>query len=101
MKKASGALTKKTFKLNQSEFWSGFIKGLATGLLTLLLWYLTYSFLMRAEVFTLALLFVGEWLLPVCIFHVTMKKNSEKMGLLVSHYCIFLLGMLYVAFQLI
>lgn len=78
MKKASGALTKKTFKLNQSEFWSGFIKGLATGLLTLLLWYLTYSFLMRAEVFTLALLFVGEWLLPVCIFHVTMKRTARK-----------------------
>ncbi|MCX6775710.1 MAG: hypothetical protein NT130_02575 [Candidatus Micrarchaeota archaeon] len=91
----------KIIKLNHDKFKNGFAKGLVIGLVVLFLCLEILTFIGTGGPLLVAALVLTIWLLPTLFVYREIKDNSERVGLIASHYCVFLLGLLIMLLWLI
>jgi len=90
----------KIIKLQHDKFKNGFAKGLASGLIILFLCLEILAFGIGSS-FLIAAIVLIIWLLPTFFIYHKMGSNSERVGLIASHYCVFLLGLLIMLLWLV
>jgi hypothetical protein len=81
-------------KIKHDEFQAGFIRGIVVGLLTLLLAIVTFVGLPFLGHAPLVILLLTEWLVPAFFVYYEIRTNSGRIGLMASHYCIFIIVIL-------
>jgi hypothetical protein len=86
-------------KIKHDEFQAGFIRGIVAGLLTLLLAIGTSVELPLLGHAPLVILLLTEWLVPAFFVYYKIRTNSGRIGLMASHYCIFILVILMMLLQ--
>jgi len=91
----------KIIKLNYDEFKAGFAKGAAIGLILLFLCIEILAFIGREGPMLVAVLVLITWLLPSFFVYREIRGNSERVGFIASHYCIFLLGLVILLLWLV
>ena len=80
-------------KLKHDEFKSGFAKGAVIGLIVLLLCLEILAFRWAVGSMQVAAVILAIWLLPTFFTYNSIRSNSEKVGFIASHYCVFVLGL--------
>lgn len=86
-------------KIKRDEFQTGFIRGIAIGLLSMLLAVGTLIGLPLPNHYSLVILLLLEWLVPAFLVYYGIKTNSGRIGLMASHYCIFIIVILMMLLQ--
>jgi len=91
----------KIIKLKYGKFKNGFAKGLVIGLVVLFLSLEILTFRVTGGPLPVAALVLIIWLLPTFFVYLKIRNNSERVGLIASHYCVFLLGLLIMLLWLV
>jgi hypothetical protein len=87
-------------KIKRDEFQTGFIRGIAVGLLSMLLAVGTLIGLPLLNNDSLVIVLLLEWLVPAfLVYYYGIKTNSARIGLMASHYCIFIIILLMMLLQ--
>jgi len=91
----------KIIKIKREEFKAGFAKGIVIGLIVLFLCVEILTFIGTEAPLLVTGMILIIWLLPSFLIYREIRTNSERVGFMASHYCVFLLGLVMLLLWLI